>query len=454
MKKIYAIIFTSLASLSAQAQWTISTPMKEKRSEHVCVALPTGNVLVAGGWHLVNSKSSEIYNPVANTWTLVGSMSSFHSTAAATMLANGNVMIIGGYDGASNIGICELYDTTAKAWTTTGALSNGRSYHTATLLKNGKVLVVGGYNGTTNLTQCELYDPIVKTWSSAGNLTAGRSYHTATLLPSGKVLVTGGYNSTSFQLNSVEIYDPASNTWSAGPTMSSVRSRHGASLLASGKVMVSGGEFFNGGSPFAYNGLNSAEVFDPATSTWTPVANLPSGLCYNSQHTLPDGRVVVVAGLSKTNYGSTFTSAAGTTYLYDPKANTWTNLDLNADGRLNFASALMANGKVIVTGNVADNSVEILTSLPPMSIKNLAQNSTVEIYPNPTTGLLFIHSKNQQNIHQIEVTDMLGKLIDANVSGLNTNRVSIQLNTQAKGVYFVKINVAGHVETTRIVLEQ
>ncbi len=454
MKKIYLVALSSIVTLCAAGQWTTVTPMNEKRSEHIAVALPTGNVLVAGGWNLVNSKTAEVYNPVANTWTLVGAMSAFHSTAAATILANGNVLIVGGYDGTSNTGVCELYDTTTKTWTTTGSLANGRSYHTATLLTNGKVLVVGGYNGTTNLTQCELYDPVAKTWSSAGMLTAGRSYHTATLMASGKVLVAGGYNSTSFQLNSVEIYDPATNTWAAGATMLNVRSRHGASLLKDGKVMVSGGEFFNGGSPFAYNGLATAEVYNPATSTWTSVATMPGGVCYNNQHTLPDGRVVVVAGVSKTDYGTTFKSEAGSSYLYTPSSDSWINLALNVDGRLDFASALMANGKVVVTGNVADNSAEVLTSLPPLSIKGFGENAPLAIYPNPTNGLLFVNSKTNLPIEKIEICDVLGKVVPATISGLNTNNVVLNIGTQASGVYFVKIYTDGKVETAKIFVEK
>lgn len=52
-------------------------------------------------------------------------------------------------------------------------------------------------------------------WSPAPSMNTARGMHAATLLLNGKVLVTGGYNSSSGYLTSAEIYDPASNTWSS-----------------------------------------------------------------------------------------------------------------------------------------------------------------------------------------------------------------------------------------------
>jgi hypothetical protein len=40
----------------------------------------------------------------------------------------------------------------------------------------------------------------------------GRYLHTASVLTNGKVLVTGGYG-YSGDLNSVELYDPSTGTW-------------------------------------------------------------------------------------------------------------------------------------------------------------------------------------------------------------------------------------------------
>jgi hypothetical protein len=68
---------------------------------------------------------------------------------------------------------------------------------------------------------------------------AARSDHTATLLPIGLVLVAGGENGTV--LNSAELYDPVSNTWSDAGDLVTGREQHTASLLPSGEVLIAGG---------------------------------------------------------------------------------------------------------------------------------------------------------------------------------------------------------------------
>src|SRR5437660_3646931 len=94
---------------------------------------------------------------------------------------------------------------------------------------------------------------------ATGSLSTKRDYHTATLLPNGKVLVAGGRNN-GVLLASAELYDPASGTWSATGSLSAGRYHHTATLLPNGKVLVAGG--------FAYGGYSaSAELYDTASGT-------------------------------------------------------------------------------------------------------------------------------------------------------------------------------------------
>ena len=78
------------------------------------------------------------------------------------------------------------------------------------------------------------------TFGNTGSLGTARHGHTATLLPNGKVLVAGGY-SGSGSLASAELYDPATGTWSATGSLGTARDHHTATLLPNGKVLVAGG---------------------------------------------------------------------------------------------------------------------------------------------------------------------------------------------------------------------
>ncbi len=122
-------------------------------------------------------------------------------------------------------------------------------------------------------------------------MTLGRSNHTATLLPSGQVLVAGG-DVPFVSLSSAELYDPASGTWTATGSMGSARTVHTATLLPSGQVLVAGGQ---GNSGY----LSSAELYDPATGLWTRIGDMSSARVFHTATLLPSGELLVVGGGGK-----------------------------------------------------------------------------------------------------------------------------------------------------------
>jgi hypothetical protein len=76
------------------------------------------------------------------------------------------------------------------------------------------------------------------------------------LLPNGKVLVAAGADECNW-LKSAELYDPATGSWSLTASLNTARLSPTATLLANGKVLVAGG----------YGSPNSAELFDSGTAT-------------------------------------------------------------------------------------------------------------------------------------------------------------------------------------------
>ena len=359
---LFMAIFVLKAVAIAQANpsWVFTGSLNVAVSGHTATLLSDGRVLVAGG----SSEKfgfhdfAELYDPAKGTWDLTGSLNAFRSDHTATLLPNGQVLVTGGAS-VFNLPVqsAELYDTNTGTWSMTGSLLEARYGHTATLFQNGTVLIAGGANDAELFSfsaGAELYDPVTGTWRSTGNLNTERYQHTATLLPSGKILVAGGYNWPSLSLNTAELYDPATGTWSGTGSLNTDRAGHTATLLPTGKVLVAGG--YNLGEK-SFTPLNSAELYDPATGTWSVTGSLNIARSDHSASLLSNGKVLVAAG----QIDGTFPVASlNGAELYDPATGIWSlTANLNTPRRGQTAT-LLANGKVLVAGG--DNQGQLASA--------------------------------------------------------------------------------------------
>lgn len=263
--------FTGSASIPGQITFTSTGNMSVTRVSHTTTLLNNGMVLAVGGWDEAGYAiaSAELFDPSTGTWSTTGSMSVVRPNHTATLLNNGKVLVAGGGVGVT-LSSAELYDPATGTWSITGSMNVPRSsWHTATLLSNGKVLVAGGDNGS-KLASAELYDSTTGTWSITGNMSVARSSHTAALLTNGKVLVAGGFGIGNSALASAELYDPNTGTWSVTGSMNIARFSYSqnAALLNIGKVLVAGGL----SAPL--DSLSSVELYNPSTGTWSTTGNM------------------------------------------------------------------------------------------------------------------------------------------------------------------------------------
>ena len=298
--------------------WRSAAPMTAMRASHTATLMPDGRVLVTGGSTVsttaakgyVNNASAEIYDPVANTWTAIATMSVARSHHTATLLPDGKVLVVGGENALYLVEpSAEVYDPATNTWSAPRLQPlSPRSQHTATLLPSGLVLIAGGFdivNGVlTPSNTAELYDPVLHTTTTTSTdangvvttttvITGGLDFtataplafahygHSATRLADGRIVVVGG-NTTQ-----TEIYDPVAAAWTTqGPT-TATHTSHGAVLLANGRILVAGGTQF---------AQPTAELFDPATGTWTPAAAMLVARNNPTATLLPDGSVLVCGG--------------------------------------------------------------------------------------------------------------------------------------------------------------
>ena len=187
--------------------------------------------LLANGQVLISSESAaEVYDPVSNSFNLTARMTAVGDGGgiptsifgrAATLLPNGNVLVTGGDPGYYDTGdvrplsSAELYVPSSGTFALAGDMALPRGSPAATLLADGTVLITGGridpFDNTSPIA--ELYDPITGMFSLTGRLNSGRRDHQATLLQDGRVLITGGTSLDVSVPASAEIYTPLTGGW-------------------------------------------------------------------------------------------------------------------------------------------------------------------------------------------------------------------------------------------------
>jgi N-acetylneuraminic acid mutarotase len=137
---------------------------------------------------------------------------------------------------------------------------------------------------------------------TTGSLNTARGGPTATLLQNGMVLVTGGWNNGP--IASAELYDPASRTWTTTGTLNTARGGHAATLLQNSLVLVAGGYNITGPLP-------SAELYDPERGRWTPLDSLNTIRSAHTATLLQNGKVVLVTGGYDSNFNALATAEVG-----------------------------------------------------------------------------------------------------------------------------------------------
>ena len=316
--------------------------------------------------------STELYDPLTNSFASGPSMHAGREEHSATMIAAGasagQILIAGGRGSNDFLASTEIYDPLPSRFMDGPKMKTVGIDHTATAIGSpganlGKILLAGGYGVTEEVNSTELYDPASNTLSPGPSMRDPRTLHTATVIVSGpnagKVLLAGG-NGSSFAsdkfysgtLASTELYDPASNTFVSGPSMSVARYSATATVIVSGpnagKILIAGG-FDEGGKP-----VFSTELYDPSTNRFTPG---PAMNVAREGHTTtvitagPNAEKILIAGGLDTN-GQHLAS----TDLYDPLTNTFAVGPTMRVARSEHTATAIASGRsagmILLAGGV------------------------------------------------------------------------------------------------------
>jgi hypothetical protein len=298
-----------------------------------------------------------------------------------TLLQNGKVLIVGGFDSSSYnaqaLADAVLYDPSRDTWSRAASMPAPRGDHIAVLLNDGRVLIAFGTDAATGGSSPSplLYDPTTDLWSPTGAPSAYSAYRGPVLvvLGNGKVLLVGTVACpacASLEQSRAELYDPANGTW--GPTAAPLGYPDTATLLANGTVLLTGGSL-------QQDGPDLPELYDPTADSWSAIPVTPElvgtfALGGRSAVRLQDGTVLLAGGDQCCGYMSTVATAR----VYDPRTNT---LKATADllaARAAAGAVLLPTGEVLITGGT-------YTYIDARNNTNVESVQTTELY-DPHVG--------------------------------------------------------------------
>ena len=226
-------------------------------------------------------------------------------------------------------GVVEVLDAAGIAW-----LRLGRPY---VVDADGKRFSAGvqlkGQRLTLRVPPAARRYPILVDpgWFTTTSMTSPRREHSMTLLVSGKVLIAGGHNGIA-ALSTAELFDPATMTFTSTKSMTTAHQAHTATRLSSGKVLVAGGLVAG----------KAAELYDPTKGSWSATGSMASARSRHSATVLGSGAVLVVGGTQPVG-------SAGTAELYSPTSG-WSAAGEIGEVRYDHSAVLLPTGKVLVVG--------------------------------------------------------------------------------------------------------
>ena len=345
-----------VAASSPANRITFAGNLITPRSSHTDTLLLDGRVLISGGWDfktLIPFAATEFYDPVRNSWTATGSLHEARVFQGTTRLADGRVLTVGGI-GPSNhyLTTAEIYDPAKGAWTYAASPVVPHDAFPLLLLSNGKTLAATGLSNGSLTSTAELYDPATNSWTATGNVQHPRSSYTATMLANGKVLLAGGGYGADIQnlVPQAEVYDPATGTFTDTGSLNVPRYDPVATLLQNGRVLITGGVRISGGKEQV---LDSTEIYDPVTGVWTQTRSLKVRRLGFTLNLLSNGRVLAIGGEDMTF--QVFNSIE----QYNPPMQKWTLLRPTlANARAAHTTTTLLDGRLLVAGG-ADNNGSI-----------------------------------------------------------------------------------------------
>ncbi|MCK4663705.1 MAG: T9SS type A sorting domain-containing protein [Bacteroidales bacterium] len=196
---------------------------------------------------------------------------------------------------------------------------------------------------------------------------------------------------------------------------------------------------------FGTNGIVRTDINDKSNYAWA-VAIQTNGKIVTAGYSYNDDMNTDFA-LVRYNINGTLDNTFGTDGIVTTDIENYSNQVR--------AVAIQNDGKIVVAGTLFYEPSDFALARyagDPVGINEHIIDKKISVYPNPTTGIIKIKTKNlpagQAGIQTIEVTDITGKIIS-----ILKDKTEIDLSKEPKGIYFVKVITNNGIAVEKIVLE-
>ncbi|XP_053190913.1 kelch-like protein 31 [Scomber japonicus] len=198
--------------------WLHLASMRQRRT-HFSLAASGGRLFAIGGRNVEGLlATTESYLPSSNTWQMRAPMENPRCCHSSATLPSGDILVSGGYINCAYSRSVACYNVNTDTWSEKASMETPRGWHCSATL-GGKVYVVGGSQlgpggERVDVLSVEVFSPESGVWSRAAPLPLGVS--TAGLSPMAeKLYLLGGWNEAEKRYKAaVQKYDPATDSWS------------------------------------------------------------------------------------------------------------------------------------------------------------------------------------------------------------------------------------------------
>ena len=337
-------------------EWQTIGELSQPRAYASAVALANGKILVVGGFDRFSpdlmNEQSELIDPATGNVTLLPQPLLGRVHQSITSAWEGLVIVAGGVEWHetywSPVDRVDVYRPSQNGWVLGAPLKHPRSDHGATALQDGRVLVTGGNANTNLLASTEIYNPRTDRWTDAAPKPRARTQLSAVTLFDGRVLVTGGIDADGAATNTTFIYDPSNDSWIGGPLMTAARLQQVAVPLPDGDVLFAGGDGVASGT---------SEVYRFGKGEFVASGTLVTPRLVAQGAALPDGRVVLSGGLPLRMHEF---APLSNVEIWDPKTELWTALPSAPTGRA-WGSIVIVRGVVYQLSGTGDGETAYRT---------------------------------------------------------------------------------------------